>query len=83
MTTFRDDDEPSSRPRLREWRLSRGLGLGELAQLVGVSEDEIASYEDDPQRQMPLKMQFRSMEALRITPEQFVDEPPAARREQH
>ena len=56
MTTFRDDDEPPSRPRLREWRLSRGLGLGELAQLVGVSEDEIASYEDDPRRPMTLKM---------------------------
>jgi hypothetical protein len=30
---------------------------------------------------MPLKMQFRIMEALRITPKQFVEEPPAARRE--
>jgi hypothetical protein len=83
MIAFRDDDERPNRPRLREWRQFRGLSLGELGQLVGAPEDEIASYEDDPQRQMPLKMQFRSMEALRITPEQFVDEPPAARREQH
>ena len=78
MTTFRDDDEPSSRPRLREWRLSRGLGLGELAQLVGVSEDEIASYEDDPRRPMTLKMQLRITKALDITAEQFVDNPPHA-----
>jgi hypothetical protein len=43
--------------------------LGELAQLVDSHEDEIASYEDAPQARMPLKMQFRIVEALRITPD--------------
>jgi hypothetical protein len=45
--------------------------LGELAQLVDASEDEIASYEDGLQPQMTPKMQFLIMRALDITPEQF------------
>lgn len=42
---------------LREWRLHRGLSKGELAQMVGTSEDEIDRYEAGDQ-DIKLEMQL-------------------------
>jgi transcriptional regulator with XRE-family HTH domain len=72
---------PPRRHYLRGWRLFRGLSQGELAQLVGVSEDEIASYEDHT-RVITLKMQGSLMNALGIGPAEFFEEPAAVKRTQ-
>ena len=72
------DAEPPARRRLREWRLFRGLSQDELAELVGVSTEEIAGYEDGT-RGIGMKMQFRLMTALKIKPAEFFEPPPSAR----
>jgi transcriptional regulator with XRE-family HTH domain len=71
--------EPARRHYLRGWRLFRGLSQGELARLVGVTEDEIANYEDHT-RGISIEMQSRLMDALGIGPAEFFDGPPAVRR---
>jgi transcriptional regulator with XRE-family HTH domain len=77
MTTLTFDHEPPFRHYLREWRLHRGLTHHELGELVGLSRDEIARYEDVTSGE--LAMLFRLLVVLKITPAEFFEPPPSAR----
>jgi hypothetical protein len=77
MTTLTFNHKPPFRHYLREWRLHRGLPHPELGELVGLSGDEIARYEDVTSGE--LAMLFRLMMVLKIKPAEFFEPPPSAR----
>jgi transcriptional regulator with XRE-family HTH domain len=61
---------------LKEWREHRGLLQADLARLVGTAASVISRYETGDRR-IHLEMQFKLMQALRITPPQFFSPPDA------
>lgn len=59
---------------LKEWREHRRLLQSDLAKLVGTAASVISRYETGDRR-IYLEMQFKLMQALRITPAQFFAPP--------
>jgi transcriptional regulator with XRE-family HTH domain len=68
-------DQPF-RHYLKEWREHRKMLQADLAKLVGTAASVISRYETGDRR-IHLEMQFRLMQALRITPAQFFSPPDA------
>ena len=66
-------DQPY-RHYLKEWREHRGLMQAELAKMVDTAASVISRYETGDRR-IHLEMQFKLMQALRISPAQFFSPP--------
>ena len=69
-------DQPF-RHYLKEWREHRKMLQADLAKLVGTAASVISRYETGDRR-IHLEMQFKLMQALRITPAQFFTRPDEA-----